>query len=60
MKSKTITIQATEEEIKAINSVLVDTLDYYNTLNDRTEEMHLLRLSTELTEKITANFYEEE
>lgn len=56
---KTITIQATEKEIKALTSVLVDVLDYYSTLPKNEEEMRLLRQTTELSEKINKVFYAE-
>lgn len=57
---KTITIKISEDEVKAFTSVLVDTSDYYSTLNNNKVELNNLRNVTELKSKIIECYYDVE
>lgn len=54
---KEISLEVTENEIKAVTSVLIDVLDYYSTLPDRQEQMKLLVKATEVSKKLTKSYY---
>ena len=56
-KLKTVKLKITEEESKAITSVLIDALDYYSSLPKKEEKMELLVKASKLCFKITESFY---
>ena len=54
---KEISLEVTENEVKAITSVLIDVLDYYSKLPDRQEQMKLLAKAVEANKKLTKAYY---
>lgn len=54
---KTLTINISEEQINALNSVLIDALDYYSTLKNNAEELKKLQNANMLSNYITRSYY---
>lgn len=54
---KEISLEVTENEVKAVTSVLIDALDYYSTLPNKQEEMKLLLKAVEVSNKLTKSYY---
>lgn len=57
MITKKIKLVTNDEEVKNITRVLIDLLDYYSKLPDRSEKMKMLAKATELSKKLTLSYY---
>ena len=57
MITKKIELVTNENEVKNITRVLIDVLDYYSKLPERSEKMKMLANATELSKKLTLSYY---